>query len=73
MDATTHGMKNSQESETRASALGQRRRVAWILILLVDAGLVAWGAMAAVMPDGLAGPGGKAILPAGYEAYLTQF
>jgi len=25
--------------------------------------------MAAVMPDGLLGPGGKAILPAGYEGY----
>ncbi len=25
--------------------------------------------MAAAMPDGLLGPGGKAILPAGYEGY----
>jgi hypothetical protein len=30
---------------------------------------VAWGAMAAAMPDGLPGPGGKAILPAAYEGY----
>ena len=45
------------------------RRIAWILILIVDVGYVAWGAMAAVMPDGLLGPGGKAILPAGYEGY----
>jgi hypothetical protein len=45
------------------------RRIAWILILVVDVGYVAWGAMAAVMPDGLLGPGGKAILPAGYEGY----
>jgi hypothetical protein len=47
----------------------KRRQIAWILILIVDVAYVAWGAMAAVMPDGLAGPGGKAILPAGYEGY----
>jgi hypothetical protein len=28
------------------------RRIAWILILIVDVGYVAWGAMAAVAPDG---------------------
>jgi hypothetical protein len=47
----------------------QARRFAWIVILIVDVGYVAWGAMAAAMPDGLIGPGGKAILPAGYEGY----
>ena len=47
----------------------KRRQIAWILILIVDVAYVAWGAMAAAMPDGLAGPGGKAILPAGYEGY----
>ncbi len=47
----------------------KRRQIAWILILVVDAAYVAWGAMAAAMPDGLLGPGGKAILPAGYEGY----
>jgi hypothetical protein len=46
--------------------------MAWILILIVDVGYVAWGAMAAVMPDGLPGPGGKAILPAGYEGYSAD-
>jgi hypothetical protein len=46
-----------------------RRQIAWILILIVDVGYIAWGAMAAVAPDGLVGPGGKAILPAGYEGY----
>jgi hypothetical protein len=30
---------------------------------------IAWGAGAAVSPDHLLGPGGKAILPAGYEGY----
>ena len=46
-----------------------RRQVAWILILIVDLGYIAWGAGAAVSPDHLLGSGGKAILPAGYEGY----
>ena len=46
-----------------------RRQVAWMLILIVDLGYIAWGGMAAAMPDRLLGPGGKAILPAGYEGY----
>jgi hypothetical protein len=47
----------------------KRRQIAWILILIVDVGYVVWGGMAAFAPDGLLGPGGKAILPAGYEGY----
>ena len=47
----------------------KRRQIAWILILIVDAAYVAWGAMAAAMPDGLLGPGGKASLAAGYEGF----
>jgi len=43
--------------------------VAWILILIADAGLVAWGAMAAALPDLLLGPGGTPILTAGYEGF----
>jgi len=47
-----------------------RRQIAWILILIVDVAYMAWGAMAAASPAGhLLGPGGKAILPAGYEGY----
>ena len=46
-----------------------RRQVAWILILIVEVGYIAWGAGAAAAPDHLLGPGGKAILPAGYEGY----
>jgi hypothetical protein len=44
-------------------------RIAWILILIVDVGYIAWGAGAAASPDHLLGPGGKAILSAGYEGY----
>ena len=45
------------------------QRVAWILVLIVDLGYIAWGAGAAAWPNRLLGPGGKAILPAGYEGY----
>lgn len=45
------------------------QRVAWILILVVDVGYIAWGAGAAASPERLLGPGGEAILPAGYEGY----
>ena len=46
-----------------------RRRVAWLLILLVDGGDAAWGGMAAALPDRLPGPGGTPILTAGYEGF----
>lgn len=46
-----------------------RRQIAWILILIVDAGYILWGAGAAGWPDHLLGPAGNAILPAGYEGY----
>jgi hypothetical protein len=45
------------------------QRVAWILILVVDVGYIGWGAGAVASPDRLLGPGGQAILPAGYEGY----
>ena len=47
----------------------RRRQIAWILIFIVDVGYIAWGAGAAASPDHLLGPGGKAILQAGYEGY----
>jgi hypothetical protein len=45
------------------------RRGGWILILIVDVGFVAWGAMAAAWPDHLLGPSGTPILTAGYEGF----
>ena len=59
----------SREPEDHRMAWNRRRRVAWILVLIVDVAYIAWGGMAAVNPEGLLGPGGKAILPAGYEGY----
>ncbi len=46
-----------------------KRRIAWMLILVVDAGFVVWGAMAAALPDYLLGPNGTPILTAGYEGF----
>lgn len=46
-----------------------KRRIAWIMILIVDVGFIAWGMGAAVFLDRLLGPGGRTILPAGYEGY----
>src|SRR5579864_6734491 len=62
-------LKDRQEFGTQATARQRRRLVAWILIFIVDLGYIAWGAGAAAWPDHLLGPGGKAILPAGYEGY----
>lgn len=46
-----------------------RRRVAWIMILVSNIGYIAWGGMAALWPSHLMGPGGKPILTAGYEGF----
>ena len=46
-----------------------KRRIAWILILIVDVSYVAWGFMAAAFLDHLTGPGGTPILAAGYEGF----
>jgi hypothetical protein len=55
--------------DDRKASIERRRRIAWILILIADAGFAAWGAMAAAFPDLLAGPGGTPILTAGYEGF----
>jgi hypothetical protein len=47
------------------------RRAAWILILIADIGLLAWGAMAAVAPDHLLGPNSVPILKAEYEGFTN--
>ena len=61
----------TRKSPTATNATSLRRRVAWILILIVDVGFIGWGAGAAVFLDRLLGPGGKTILPAGYEGFSS--
>ena len=58
---------DTQRSGTWASTMNWWRRDAWLIILIADAGLLLWGALAALIPTSLPGPGGAAILPAGYE------
>jgi hypothetical protein len=62
-------MRYALESRDGANALNRRRRIAWILVLIVDVGFVAWGAMAAALPDHLLGPSGTPIVTAGYEGF----
>ena len=45
------------------------RSFAWIAIVISDAGFLAWGAMAALLPQHLPGPGGTPILIAGFEGF----
>lgn len=51
------------------TAIERRRRVAWILVVIADVGLLAWGAMAALAPERLLGPDSAPILAAGYEGF----
>jgi len=51
------------------SAMSSLRRFAWVAVLIVDAGFIFWGGMAALAPDHLLGPGSLPILRAGYEGY----
>lgn len=44
-------------------------RAAWIFILIVEGGFIAWGAMAALALNHLVGPQGVPILAAGYEGF----
>lgn len=66
MDAQVEGWHGSG---TWARAMARWRRVAWVVILIADVGLLAWCAMAAAAPASLAGPGGTPILTAGYEGF----
>lgn len=52
-----------------ARVVARWRRVAWVLVLIADVGLLAWGAMAALAPERLPGPGSTPILNAGYEGF----
>lgn len=61
--------KHWQESGTPATAIRRQSRVAWLLILIADGGLLLWGAMAALLPDHLVGPRSTPILAAGYEGF----
>lgn len=62
-------VEGGQGSGTWARAMARWRRIAWIVIVIADVGLLAWCAMAALAPERLAGPGGTPILTAGYDGF----
>lgn len=56
-------------TRTGTAATGRYHRIAWISIVVSDAGFLLWGLMAALLPHYLPGPGGTPILIAGYEGF----
>jgi len=60
---------STRQNGTTKIAMKSWLRTAWILILLADVGLLAWGAMAAIAPEDLLGPNSTPILYAGYEGF----
>jgi len=52
--------------------MSRLRRVAWIAVVIADAGLLAWGVMAALAPEHLLGPASTPILTAGYESFTGR-
>jgi RsiW-degrading membrane proteinase PrsW (M82 family) len=69
MTTATAGVEDQSESRTWAKAVARWRHVAWLIIMIADMGLLAWGAMAALVPERLPGPVSTPILPAGYEGF----
>jgi len=52
-----------------ATCRPRARRLAWIAIVVVDVGLLAWSAMAALLPQYLLGPHSASIVRDGFEGY----
>ena len=65
-------MKDRQDLGTWATAMKRGRRAAWLVILIADAGLLVWGAAAALAPEHVPGPGSAPILTAGYESFTKR-
>ena len=58
-----------QQSSSKKMTMNSWRRAACLLMLLADVGLLAWAAMAAIVPEHLLGPNSAPILQAEYEGY----
>ncbi len=63
---------STRQNDTKKTTMKLWRRVAWILIVIADVGILAWGAMAALAPERLPGPGSAPILPAEYEGFTQH-
>jgi hypothetical protein len=69
VDTTVDDIQHARGIRSPEMARARWRRFAWIAIVVSDAGFFAWGAMAALLPQHLPGPGGTPILIAGYEGF----
>lgn len=62
-------LKTQEKFASKPTILNRWRRIGWLVILIADVGDLAWGAMAALAPALLLGPGGAPILTAEYEKF----
>src|SRR5262245_11290306 len=69
VDTTVDDVQHVPGTRVAGTARTRWRRFAWIAIVVSDVGFLLWGAMAALLPQYLLGPGGKPILAAGYEGF----
>ena len=60
---------STERSNSKSARVKSWHRVAWVLMLIADVGLLAWGAMAAIAPEHLLGPNSAPILHAEYEGF----
>jgi len=63
---------STKQSDIKKTNMNSWSRLAWILILIADVGLLAWGAMAAIAPEHLLGPDSAPILNAEYEGFTGK-
>jgi lysylphosphatidylglycerol synthetase-like protein (DUF2156 family) len=63
---------STKQSDIKKTNMNSWSRLAWILILIADVGLIAWGAMAAIAPEHLLGPDSAPILNAEYEGFTGK-
>jgi hypothetical protein len=63
---------STKQNVTYRTTTKSWRRLAWVLILIADVGLLAWGAMAAIAPEHLLGPNSAPILNAEYEGFTGK-
>jgi hypothetical protein len=62
-------LKVQDEFGSRATIMARWRHIGWLVILIADVADLAWGAMAALAPGYLLGPGSAPILTAEYESF----
>lgn len=69
MTTATTSVQDRRGLGTWGRAMARGRRIAWLVVLVADVGLLMWAALAALAPERLLGPRSMPILPAGYEGF----